>query len=168
MAKTYTPIANVTLTGYSGANGNYFEFTNIPQDYTDLVLSINAGLNLADSYDLLLRLNNDSTSLYSHTWLQGSGSSVASTRLSNRDAVYLDYNGGSSIGVNRHYLVNIMNYSNTTTYKSFLNKASYDYGVELHANLYRSTSAIASIQVVTNAYGMIAGSTATLYGIKAA
>lgn len=168
MAKTYTPIATVTLSGYSSANGNYFDFTSIPSTYTDLVLSINAGVNLSPGIDLMIRFNNDSTSLYSHTWIQGNGSTAASSRLSTRNAVYLDYNGGTTVGINRHYLVNIMNYANTSTYKTFLNKATYEYGVEAHVGLYRSTSAISSIQVVTNGYGIISGSTATLYGIKAA
>jgi len=168
MAKTYTPIATVSLTGYSGNNGNIFQFDNIPQTYTDLVVSINAGTDLAAGYDLILKLNNDGGSNYSHTWLRGNGTNVASGRYSGT-LFYIDYNGNTSMGLNRNYLVNIMNYSNTTTYKSLLWRANMPAGyVETHTGTWRNTAAVTSITIATNGGGISAGSTATIYGIKAA
>jgi hypothetical protein len=168
MPQTYTPIATVNLAGFSGANGNYFQFDNIPQTYTDLVISINAGLDLGTSYDVVLRNNGDSGSNYSHTWLRGNGSAIASQRYTGT-LFYLDYNAGTTMGINRSYLVNVMNYSNSTTYKTFLFRANVpDNIVEQHVGTWRSTAPITSIRLTTNGGGISAGSTATIYGIKAA
>lgn len=162
MPKTYTPIATQTL----AADASTVTFSSIPQTYTDLVLAINAGTVSGPSYDLLIRFNNDSSSLYSQTLLGGNGTSAYSVRLSNRTSIYLDYSGGTIAGINKIYLVNIMNYANTTTNKTFINRAGYADGTtELNVGLYRSTSAISSIQIPTNGFGISAGSTFTLYGI---
>jgi hypothetical protein len=170
MPKTYTPIATVNLTGgSSGANISYFQFTNIPQTYTDLVISINAGVTGSAGYDLVLQFNGDTASNYSQTFMRGNGSAAVSSRVSNNGLVYLDYTGGSVFGINRNYLVNIMNYSNSTTYKTFLSRAnSANDWMEQHVALWRSTAAITSLIISTNGGSVAPGSTATLYGIKAA
>jgi hypothetical protein len=165
MPKTYEPIATQTLT----ADAGQVVFSSIPQTYTDLVLAINSGTVSLASYDLLLRFNNDSGSNYSQTILLGNGTSASSTRLSNRTAVYIDYSGGTAMGINKVHLVHIMNYANTTTYKTFINRAGIaDGATELNVALWRSTAAVSSIQIPTNGYGIMAGSVFTLYGIKAA
>ena len=164
MAVTYEPIATQTL-----ASNGTFSFSSIPQTYTDLVISINAGTVTSASIDLMILFNGVSTTSYSQCLIAGTGTTASSTKLSNRSAVYLDYNGGTVLGINRTYVVNIMNYSNTTTYKTFINRASYADGTtELNVSTFRDTSAISSFVLTTNGYGILAGSMATLYGIKAA
>lgn len=64
-----------------------------------------------------------------------------------------------------------MNYSNTTTYKTVLAKASLpSTEVVARVGLWRSTSAINTVQIKGNGAGnlLAAGMTATLYGIKSA
>ena len=168
MAKTYTPIATSKLVGFSGAGGSYFQFDNIPQTYTDLVIAINAGLDGGIGYDLILRFNNDSGSNYSHTWLAGNGSTASSSRYAGT-LFYLDWNASTTIGIDRSYLVNVMNYSNSTTYKTSLFRASIPSKVaEQHVGTWRNTSAITSVTIATNGGGISTNSTATIYGIKAA
>jgi hypothetical protein len=63
----------------------------------------------------------------------------------------------------------VMNYSNSTTYKTALAKGGgADYGTEAYVGLWRNTSAITSITVLSSSGNMATGSTITLYGIKAA
>jgi hypothetical protein len=163
MAATYTPIASITL----GAVATSVTFTNIPQTYTDLVIVTNWGQS---SGDLYLRVNNDTSSLYSETWIRGNGTNAASNRLSGRDGWYVDYNGVVATTIQPNAVINFMNYSNTTTFKTAIwreNDASSS--VELHVGLYRSTSAITSISLIStgSANSLTSGSTFNLYGIQA-
>jgi hypothetical protein len=64
-----------------------------------------------------------------------------------------------------------MSYSNTTTYKTVLGRSSVtDFRVAAIIGLWRSTSAIntVSLRCDNASYNFTAGSTFTLYGIKAA
>ena len=67
-------------------------------------------------------------------------------------------------------IINIQNYSNTTTYKTILGRANNAVtGVTETVGLWRSTSAITSMTLLQS-YGsdlFKTGSTFTLYGIKA-
>jgi hypothetical protein len=65
-----------------------------------------------------------------------------------------------------------MNYSNTTTYKTALNRSNQAAGgVDATVGLWRSTAAIDTIRFYANTNGsqnFLTGSTFTLYGIAAA
>jgi hypothetical protein len=62
-----------------------------------------------------------------------------------------------------------MNYANTTTYKSVLNRMDdAEYAVGANAGMWRSTAAINSIKINAGSGNLPAGLTATLYGIAAA
>ena len=115
--------------------------------------------------DLFLRINSDTGSNYSLTRLFASGTSAFSDRSANQVWSGVSLGGATSaIGS-----CNFMNYSNTTTYKSFIsrlsNPGSY---VGTNISLWRSTSAITTIDVITQSGYMNTGITFTLYGIKAA
>ena len=163
--QTYTPIQSVTLTTNSatvilGTGGT------LPQSYTDLVLITsvyNAGANTGQ-----FQVNGDSGSNYSFTVLNGSGSSATSTRQSNKTfGVFDNWTQSMSTSNFDITITQFMNYANTTTYKTILNRTSVaDKGVEVVANLWRSTSAISSITLFAAA-NFFANSTFTLYGIKA-
>lgn len=170
MAKTYEPIQTTTLTGTATS----VSFTSIPQTYTDLVLVAQSTVANA-SYSLTCRLNSDSSSLYSGTLLYGNGTSAGSTRFTGLSFIYCTSysNQGSTLG-NSVTIFNFLNYSNTTTNKTFLvrgNAASN--GTELFVNLYRSTSAISTITLYPDEPALarttfVSGASYTLYGIKAA
>ena len=160
--RTYTPIANTILTSASTS----ITFSSISSSYTDLVLVI-SGNYTAGNPDAQLRFNNDTATNYSQTVLEGTGSAAGSARATNNTLIYLDWVGANTDTMN--YVYSIMNYSNTTTYKSILgrfNKA----GIAMDAivGLWRSTSAINRIDISVSSGLFNSGTTFTLYGIAAA
>ena len=76
----------------------------------------------------------------------------------------------SSANFESNFTVDFMNYSNTTTFKTKLSKVTIPASsIVQDVSLWRNTSAITSITVIVPAANnWIAGSTFTLYGIKAA
>ena len=164
MATTYEPIATYTATGSVAT----YTFSSIPSTYTDIVAVLNTG-NGSNS-QVRTRFNSDSATNYSRTVLRGSGTAASSFRESSQTYFQLDAEGSSSNALQQTVIVQFNNYSNTTTFKTMLSRANNaSYGVDAIVGLWRSTSAITSIEFFnSNASNWIAGSTFTLYGIKAA
>ena len=160
---TYTPIATTTL----GSAQASFGFTSIPSTYTDLVLVIQVAETTNGFY--YIRYNNDSSTIYSRTYLSGNGTSAASGRTT--ASAGISAAGNPAFPSATISTFNIMNYANTTTYKTALQRQNNaGGGVEADVWLWRSTSAISSIYV-HSAYGsatLETGTNATLYGITAA
>jgi hypothetical protein len=167
---TYSPIATQTLTGAVST----ITFTNIPQSYTDLIVVSNVAFNNTDSLSFRFNGDNSSSTLYSWTLLSGNGSGAVSTRNSNSARGLADYNGfpTSTIGQSVS-IAQIMNYSNTSTFKTILsrgNSASSGHGTDALVNLYRSTSPITSMTLgmgTAQTQNFVVGSTISLYGIAA-
>jgi hypothetical protein len=140
--------------------------SGIPATYTDLVAVIQSTTS-SPAPSTSLQFNGDTTSNYSHTYLTGDGSSASSSRNST-DRALIAYNG--TVGSNPNtVIVNIMNYANTTTYKTFLSRASNaTYGTDAVVGMWRKTpEAINSITFLTGTTGFAVGSTFSLYGIAA-
>lgn len=167
---TYTPIATYTISGSAAA----IAFTSIPSTYTDLIIVFNGGSSRASTSDtFIVRLNSDSGTNYSTTFMRGNGS-TASTNRTTSDASLLG-DGirivGTTYGLNSMVKVNINNYANTATYKNAIatSAAADEWGAAEAAGVWRNTSAINRIDLssgTTSAFAV--GSTATLYGITAA
>jgi hypothetical protein len=160
---TYTPISSQTLS----ANTTTVTFSGIPQTYTDLVIVAN--YNNTTSVDMFIRFNGITTNVYSDTQLYGNGSSAASYRQSNAGAGLLDLGAlgfGTGLGTT---IIQIMNYSNTTTNKTYLTRSSFSaLTVGATVGLWRSTAAINEVSILSSSANAIAsGSTFTLYGIGA-
>ena len=174
MASTYTPIATTTL----GSAAASYTFSSISGSYTDIVLTISGYGSGTDGNAVLCQVGNgsvDTGSNYSVTRLSGNGTTASSGRRSSQTNGYLSDNTGfpNSSSQISNFIVNFMNYSNTTTYKTFLsraNVASGTYpGTEALVNLWRSTSAINTIKVFPFAgESFDTGTTITIYGIAAA
>ena len=161
---TYEPIATTSPNGV-----NSYSFTSISGSYTDLRLVIQAVTSTGGS-GVTVQLNSDSGTNYSQTDLHGNGTTAASNRTSSDDRWYLS--GVTAEGVTSTpalFIVDIMSYSGSTN-KTGLITASQDKNgsgkVSRRVALWRNTSAITSITVFTT--GTVTGTTATLYGIKAA
>jgi hypothetical protein len=170
MTATYDKIATTTL----GSNTPSLDFTSIPATYTDLVLVIRYAGSSNDQ-NSLLRFNNDTASNYSRTALLGNGSSASSVRSSSATFIQMvtNYGAGTSLASGNYQIIQIQNYSNTTTHKTALVRtyAQNDSGageVGTTVGLWRSTSAINQVTYSQGSGNIIAGSTATLYGIKSA
>jgi hypothetical protein len=162
---TYTPIATTTL----GSAAASYTFSSIPSTYTDLILVFSGTNNQAvNTADYTLRFNSDSGTNYSRTAAMGNGSTTNSVRGSNQTSLFLTYWGAPST-TQTTIITNILNYANTTTYKTVTTRnANSASGTDITAGLWRSTSAINTI-LITNTVGTFSsGSTFTLYGIAAA
>jgi hypothetical protein len=161
---TYVPIATQTL----GSAAASVTFSSISGAYTDLVLVVSASTT-SGSNDLYIRLNGDSGSNYSFTRLISNGTSATSDRISNYSSIYMDSQGYMTSANFAQYNINLMNYSNTTTYKTTINRsANAATGTDAVVGLWRNTAAVTSILVSTSGSTMITGSTFSLYGILAA
>ena len=164
MATTYEPIATTTL----GSAAADITFSSISGSYTDLRL-VFEGLAVSAGVDIYCQVNGDTATNYSHTRLTGNGTAASSSRGSS--LAYMRFSdGGSPQTANTSVTkVDFMGYSNTTTYKTALNRAdNSNRGLDAVVNLWRSTAAITSIKFYLSSGNIASGAIATLYGIKAA
>lgn len=162
---TYTPIATSTL----GSAAASYTFSSIVGTYTDLILITNVK-NVTAAAELRFQVNGDTTSNYSYTYLSGNGTSAFAGRGSSADHIPCNAYADASTSFAQTTTTHFQNYSNTTTYKTTIDRASNaNNGVDAVVGLWRSTAAITSIKVYLGSGGnMDTGSTFTLYGIKAA
>lgn len=158
MPATYDSIASTTLGSAQGT----VTISSIPNTYTDLILSCQ--LIPTAGCSAYFQVNGSSSAIYSSTWLIGYGVSASSSRDSNQTRAYI----GDITGVSTA-LINLQNYANTTTNKTIITRtSSAGNGVSANVGLFRDTAAISSITLIANSTTWAAGSTFTLYGIKAA
>jgi len=162
MPVTYTPIATNTLSSTSAL----VTFSSIPSTYTDLVVIVSGkGTSLLQ---VRMSVNNDSSVIYSTTGMSGNGTGAESWRVSGYPYVSGDYY--YSFTPNAGYVqFNLMNYSNTTTFKSFLTRSGEGSQATMaNVSLWRSTAAINRIDITASTSTFAAGTVFTIYGIKAA
>jgi len=157
---TYEPIATTTL----GSAQSSVTFSSISGSYTDLVLIGN--WKLSANGNILMTLNSDTGTNYSETTMYGDGTSAASGRQTNASSIRVGFAGYSTNNVMN--IVNLQNYSNTTTYKTVVLRWNSEEYTDARVGLWRSTSAITSITLTASSGNISSGSTFTLYGIKAA
>jgi len=172
MPATYEPIATTTL----GSATASVTFSSLGS-YTDIVLVCSVQSASSGDARINIRLNSDSGSNYSGTFLSGDGSTAGSGRDTSRTSI--DGTGvtvpasGTSFAP---YIYQIMNYGNSSTYKTVLcrgNNTTAQTGQQIWAaasvSLWRSTAAITTIYIFDlTGKNFNTGSTFTLYGIKAA
>jgi len=156
---TYEAIATQTL----GSDTSSITFSSISASYTDLILVVNGGV--VGPAAMLVQLNGDTSVVYSVTRLYGDGSSATSDRFNSTDSLDLGYFNND---LNNSSFIHFMNYSNTTTNKSVINRWNSTTYVVAVVGLWRNTSAINSIRLFNATYNLKSGSTFSLYGIKAA
>jgi len=164
MPATYEPIATTTL----GSATSTINFNSIPATYSDLRLVL-AATNTA-SLDLNLTFNGDTGTNYSRTRINGNGSVAASAQNTSQTSIRANF---FTMGASEPYLLNldVFSYAGSTN-KTCLIANSEDRngtgGVCRMVALWRNTAAITSITFTTSTSTFAAGTTATLFGIKAA
>jgi len=163
MALTYTPIATQTLSSAASS----VTFSSISGSYTDLVLVTTAKNATGAQYRLQLSFNGDrGTSIYSVTKLTGNGTTATSSRATNATygAILIGTIGSTNFD---NAITHIMNYANTTTYKTVLSRGNETAAeVNAEAGLWRSTAAITSLTLdLETSINFSIGSTFSLYGI---
>lgn len=168
-AAAMTAIASNTL----GADAATVTFSSIPGTYDDLMVVIYARADTAGQ-NLLARFNSDTATNYSATFLAGDGSTAISNGRTSFASLNVEFNAGILDAANRFsgLTLNVINYANTTNNKTTLTRHAADNNgsgaTELGVGLWRSTSAITSIEFRMSVGNLRAGSVFALYGIKKA
>jgi hypothetical protein len=170
---TNTYVALRTETIAIATNSVTLDLTGI-SGYTDLRLVVSAKSTNASTTQVKLRFNSDSASNYSHTRLYGDGTSASSDRTSATDYYELTYISGiDTLGGYDLTTSDIMNYANSTTYKTTLTRwqdmnrpASAKYLMAVAATWKKTPEPITTITIFTNSGNFAVGSTFSLYGIS--
>ena len=164
MALTYEPISTTTLSSAQSS----VTFSSISGSYTDLILVYAGSGTSTNTQALRVTFNNDTASNYSDTILRGTGSAAQSFRdTSQAFILFVSENTNTS---QQNGIMHIMNYANTTTYKTALIRANNaNARVEAIVGLWRKTpEAINRVDILPESGTINSGCTFTLYGIKAA
>jgi hypothetical protein len=155
---TYVLLNQITLAAASSS----VDFSNIPQNYGDLVMVVNASTTSGGAV-VFARFNSDSGSNYSAVFMDANGSSASSGTSSGTQArMGVTY---STRGVNTFHF---QDYSAVDKHKTILTRFLNPANV-LGANAVRwaSTSSILSISYYPESTTFTVGSTFSLYGIVA-
>jgi len=164
---TYILLNQITLAAASGS----VTFSNIPQNYGDLVLVADASTT-ASGVTLDIRFNGDTGSNYSAVELIGRSNGVASAAGTD---VYFRPLGNTFGTTPFQTIMQVMDYSATDKHKTALFRpSSFDtslgsYLLKAQAGRWASTSAVTSITLTSlfNSREFAIGSTFSLYGIAA-
>tara|TARA_R110000823_G_scaffold15154_9_gene49616 strand:- start:870 stop:1382 length:513 start_codon:yes stop_codon:yes gene_type:complete len=161
---TYIPLATLTL----AASSSSVYFTEISQDYSDLVLVCETRNTQAENSYMVIRFNGDTGSNYSGVNMIGNASSAAS-RTYTATELYVNLDSRFSNSATRPGLsqISIFDYSASDKHKSVLVRSDVaEIATETMAHRWASTSAITSIGIsMTNVGNFAAGSTFKLFGI---
>ena len=169
MPATYEPIATTTL----GSNAATAVFSSIPQTYTDLVIVLDFRFTQSGGRFAGVLCNGDSGSNYQTAYYAGSGSGTLTATFADN---CLRLGNGSNNSERTLIQGHIFGYANTTSYKSSIGRASTNeyaifYGSNWRGSTGSSFQAITSLTVMcdtSSSNAFLAGSTFTIYGIKAA
>ena len=167
--------AMVPIASYTAASTGGFSFTNIPQNYQDLMIVFapkDAATSGTSNTQIIFNL--DTNTIYSSTRLLGDGSSATSDRNTGLFYSLGGFVPTSATGLTSVFgavTYHILNYTNTSTFKTVLQRSANDQNgsgyTSLVAGLYRSTAAITTVTLNASNVGMTTGTTATIYGIRA-
>ena len=162
MAKTYEPIGTYT----AASNQTSIAFTSLGT-YTDIVAVFDGLSSSGAGNTLSMVFNSDANSAYSATRIQGTLAAKTSARYTSDPTIGIV---GDSERTNA--IISIMNYGNTTTYKTSLSRYNTldagDARVGAYVQLRSSTTAITTVTFSIPSAQIATTSTITLYGIKAA
>lgn len=161
---TNTPLQSVLITSSTST----IVFSNIDQNYTDLVLVVSAKVDTG--LDIWIRCNGDSASNYGYTLLTGNGTTVSSIRDPNvTQGLLSDWDGVPKPTFGHVLTFTLNNYSNATTYKTSLARSNRaDSGLDIVTSTWRNTNAITNLtlRASNGSRTFDAGTTVDLYGIK--
>ena len=165
---SYESIETVTV----GTATGYVEFTSIPSTFTHLQVRLIADTSSGD-VSITARFNGDTGSNYAYHTLYGDGSGAYSNYNGVSQTSYVSFaRGGNASGVFGTAVVDILDYKNTSKYKTVKSLTGKDNNgsglVWLSSGLWQSTSAITSIRLTPESGNLNTYSSFALYGIKGA
>ena len=159
--------------GVGNGTSSNISFTNIPQTYQDLMIVGFSRSDYSTSTGFSYYLNVSGLGNFSETILTGSGSSASSSRITSTacygvQSPFMPFSTSTS-GVFSSTELHILNYTNSTTYKTSILRNACDLNgsgeTDLIVNTYLNTSPITSIAIATNG-NFVTGTTFALYGIR--
>ena len=173
MPATYTLISSNVLTSSAAS----VTFSAIPATYTDLVVRVSArNAGTANAYPSIMRvrLNSDTSSLYSSTYLYGQDGTAGSFSESNTDRIgaYASNSNTSTSNTFSNVEIYIPSYTASQNRPVSVNGAAEINATTANINaasagLYRSTTAVSSITLSSgNSQDFVSGSSFYLYGIS--
>jgi len=169
---TYTLISSNVLSSSAAS----VTFSSIPATYTDLVLrwSARQDFNSASTRNGgTMTFNNNTSSVYSETNINGDGSTVTSGRNSNNIEVST-FTPGASPGATANtfgscelYIPNYISSANKPISHFIVSESNTATGpsIKTFAILFRSSSAVSSIELNAG-FNYVSGSSFYLYGIS--
>jgi hypothetical protein len=173
---TFTPLYTITTTStVTEVSIDISSFT----DYTDLVMYIFPFEETADTNGLRLRFNNDTGSNYGGNFQWARNVSAAGTGFDSSEEYSGDSiatawyiaPGSTSQSTPTTFYIDIHQYRNTNLYKQVQIKArKSNSSAEFNTGIWKSTSAITSIQIRTSGGSgnrVVAGTKIAIWGIKA-
>jgi hypothetical protein len=161
---TYVPLATQTL----GSAASSIVFSSIPSGYTDLRLVFTG--TTSTNANVFLQFNGDTSTNYSATYLYGQDSTTSSASDQSVGQMPL---GGQTVvtpTIPALIITDVFSYT-SSVYKSALITSSTDKNgganstIQATVGLWRSTSAITSINTFVTGRNFNAGTTITLWGI---
>jgi hypothetical protein len=160
---TEVAIATTTL----GSAAADITFSSISSSYTDLRLVI-VGKATGSGSVVRLRFNSDTGSNYSNTFLYGDGAGAASSRSTSQTFANLSFGADFRSSQPGMITTDIFSYAGSTN-KTLLSNECLDLNgggtINPSVSLWRSTSAISTINLSLSVDNWAIGTTATLYGI---
>ena len=160
---TYIPLATVTL----AASSSTVYFTEISQDYSDLILVVNGACTPAGD-DPRILLNGDAGGNYANVFAYGLGNNNTGSSSSNDGQNRIDIGSGSwSNTFNNLFIAQFCDYSATDKHTTVLirGQGSQYTRVAMQAARWKNTAAVTSMTVKMPAYAFAAGTTFKLFGI---
>lgn len=163
MPSTYDKIATTTLSSSQAS----IDFTSISGSYTDLVIVGSIKAATATNPACYVRFNGDTGSTYSVTTLYGNGSTAGSVRFSGQTFIRYNYVTDPNTTNFATMIMNLNNYSNTTTYKNALTKFGLaSIGLDTTVGLWQNTQAITRVTfTLESSTNFASGCVFTIYGI---
>ncbi len=177
ISANFDSIASATGTGSSGT----VTFSNIPATYQHLqIRCLLRNDEASNAYrDLRIRLNSDTGTTYNAHLLYGDGTAVTATNRG--DANTYTYITAALDGYPRNLvttnvmgvaIIDIHDYASTTKNKATRQLVGVDNNgagrIQISSGLWRSTSAVTSVSIISEAGNWTTASQFALYGIKAA
>lgn len=161
---TYDAISSSTLS----ATSTSFTFTNIPQNYTDLVLEMVAYLSSATQSGTII-INSVTSNSYNQTYMSGSGSAASGGTTGDRGNLPIEYINGFSNSSFGFYSLNFQNYASPNMFKTVFGRGGEaGMGSNATVTVFRSTNPITSLLIATSSGSYVPGSRFSLYGIRKA
>jgi len=159
MAKTYTLIQAQTLTSTAAS----VTFSNIPQNYTDLVVMVSSRVSNAAVYGSVVFQPNGLTATSRR--LYGDGSSSTANTGVNAEGV----GGSATANTFSNITYNLLNYTSSNYKIASVDWTGENNGAEsylgISGHLISTSSPITSFVITANTLNFIAGSTFYLYGV---